>query len=276
VKDIYEAYKSGTAWEITLELLKNYEHGTLPPMLEQIENVFIIENDEIERIGYDLLFKGDNDTITDLLTFSDNMLQCHAYKMEKILLDLSQFLGPNPVYPSIPEFADIIEAIESMWSTDYITTLKNMKTAVSKLNDFSSSSGSGSNRNSESSDSSSDLDSLFAKVKNEILEIMDTRALYKISEAECIVDPENLDLKSAKKIYEEGVAEVENKHFTQAADKYLQAFEIANCLVLGKSYDWEEENPIWTTTSYLVLSGVIILVVIFCAMARFRKKRKSE
>ncbi len=253
VKDIYEPYKSGAAWEITLDLLENYGHDALPFHLNRIENVIINENDKIENISYKLLQNGKNTTVIDIITFSDIMLQCHAFKMEQIMLNLSQLIGNGngPISESTGDIDldSVINTIDTMWSTDYITSLQNMKHAVIELDALDG-------------------------IKCEILDIMRTAAWYKICEAESIVGQKDPDLKEAKRIYQEGVDEIDNEHFTNAAEKFLKAFEVADCLVTGEPYQWQEEEQIWTMQSYLIISTVIILVVILCAIVRFRKKNE--
>ena len=119
----------------------------------------------------------------------------------------------------------------------------------------------------------SNILTFFDNINIGILHIMDSAAFYKINEAECIVGEKNSDLQACRKIYQDGLEEAKQEHFKKAAEKFIQAFEIANCLVTGEPYFWENEQQIWTTTSYLILSVVILLVVLFSAVVKYRKKK---
>ena len=179
------------------------------------------------------------------------MMQCHAFKMEQLMLNLSGIIGNGPISESAGDIDidSVINTIDTMWSTDYITSLERMKQAVTELDALDG-------------------------IKCEILEIMRTAAWYKIREAECIVGQKDSDLKEAKRIYQEGVDEINNEHFTNAAEKFLTAFKVADCLVTGEPYQWQEDEQTWTMQSYLIVSTVIILVVILCAIVKFRKRNE--
>jgi hypothetical protein len=125
----------------------------------------------------------------------------------------------------------------------------------------------------EISGSSSNGGSLTAELNHKILEIMRTAAWYKISQAECFISEKDSVLKESKKIYQEGLKEFENGHYTKAADKFYQAFEIANCLVKGEEYHFDEGEAFWANNSYLIVSGVIIFVVIIVGIIKFRRRK---
>ncbi len=257
--DIYEPYKSGAAWEITFELLNNYGHGNLKSWLEKIESVIIAENDEIEELCYELLNRLNRTKVIEFLTFSDFMLQATGYKMEQILLNLSQIVRPLERRGSdAVDIADVYNSINEMWSTDYTQTIKGMESTIKKIHSY--------NQNTES-------DKTLDNIIGGILDIMKTAASSKINQAECVVSEKNEGLKKSKKLYEQGLEETKDGHATHAADKFSKAFQIANSLVLGKDYERDKDNQIWANNSFWIVSGIIILVVIICAGYSIKRRR---
>jgi len=124
--DIYEAYKTEKAAELSLELLDIYQHDTLTPYFKKVEEVFLNETEEHEKITTKLI---ENDfNVTELLTILDTSIQEQAWLTEQIWLEL----GKN--YNSDPE---IIEIIGDIWEKNYTVSLDLMELAVDKLKNIS-------------------------------------------------------------------------------------------------------------------------------------------
>ncbi len=124
--DIYEAYKTEKAAELSLELLDIYQHDTLTPYFIKVEEVFLNETEEHEKITNKLI---ENDfNVSELLTILDTSIQEQAWLTEQIWLEV----GKN--YNSDPE---IIEIIGDIWEKNYTFSLDLMELAIDKLKNIS-------------------------------------------------------------------------------------------------------------------------------------------
>ena len=124
--DIYEAYKTENAAELSLELLDIYQHDTLTPYFKKVEEVFLNETEEHEKITNKLI---ENDfDVSEFLTILDTSIQEQAWLTEQIWLEV----GKN--YNSDPE---IIEIIGNIWEKNYTVSLYLMELAVDKLKNIS-------------------------------------------------------------------------------------------------------------------------------------------
>lgn len=252
---IAEPYTTSRAWQQSLFLLNEYDHGVLTPTLEKIENIIIIENDEIENICYKLLGEKDNTNIIDILTYSDNMLQFNANKMGQILVYLPQLKVVN---------TEIFDSINNMWEKDYFHSLKNMKNI---LNDIKS--------NLKDSDSGSNID-LKKLLSIDILEILRYAAMFKINEAVSVSNDEDSGVKKSRVLYDEGLEHIKNEKYSEAGEKFYKAFEIANCVVKGEKYPFDEQEQTWIRNSFLIVSGLIIFIVVMVAIVKWRKGKFKD
>lgn len=120
--DIYEAYKTEKAAELSLELLDIYQHDTLTPYFKKAEEVFLNETDEHEKITTKLI---DNDIdVAELLTILDTSIQEQAWLTEQIWFEIGNNYNSNP---------EIIEIIGDIWEKNYSVSLNLMELAVDKL-----------------------------------------------------------------------------------------------------------------------------------------------
>ncbi len=121
--DIYEPYKTGEAAELSLELLESYGNKNLLSYLNDIEEVFLKENDEMEEVAEYLLQK--NRDVSDFLTVIDMGMQKQAMLTQQIW---SKTKGET-------EF----DLIKNMWQNNYSISLEMMENVVYALNNISGS-----------------------------------------------------------------------------------------------------------------------------------------
>jgi hypothetical protein len=120
--DIYEAYKTGKAAELSIDLLNIYQHDTLTSYFFRVEKVFLNETYEHEKIAKNLIDK-DID-IRELLTVFDINIQKQAWLTEKIWLEVGEKYNRNP---------EIIDIIAGIWERNYSVSLDVMESAIDKL-----------------------------------------------------------------------------------------------------------------------------------------------
>jgi hypothetical protein len=123
VKDIYAPYKSGKVAEISLKLLEKYGHGTLTPLFEEVENVFLKENEEIENIVKNHLKNKNQSVISEIFTVSDTEMQRQAFITLTLWLNLAE-LGDSY----------IAAQIGCIWDDNYYSSIMNIKRAINNVN----------------------------------------------------------------------------------------------------------------------------------------------
>ena len=310
-KDIYEPYKSGSAWNISLRLLENYSHGSLPALMEPVESVIITESSGIENTSRRLMTHHENitnGTLTELLTLNDNMLQRHAYQMQQILLNVTQ-LNMSGVNDSIAAEIDaVVKNVTLYWDTDYIHTLCNLKYLMVDIYNLIEEMETENNTRNNNSNNAKILDEL----NRDLLSIIDTAARYKIKMAELVAGSAHPKVENAKLNYEVGWEEIDNGSFAVGCDKVIYGFWVADELVEnvtaaggngngddvdgddnggdddggGDDDDGGEENGDkdkdidhtldWLGLSYICTPWIILLVVFICIIAMWRKGRDDE
>ncbi len=114
--EVYEPYQTGEAAQLSLDLLKKYEHDTLVSPCQSVETVFLAETNLSEEIAHALIHLNVN--ITPFMTDVDVGMQEQAYLTEQLWLAL-----PNSSRG----------IIGSLWSTNYTVSLQTMREAVGIL-----------------------------------------------------------------------------------------------------------------------------------------------
>jgi hypothetical protein len=120
--DLYDLYQTGVAAALSLELLHQYGHGTLTPLCQSVETVFLAENEINELIARQMLQNGTN--ITAFLTTMDRGMQEQAFLTEQLWL-----YTPNASQG----------IVENIWMNNYTMSLERMQRAVSFLKNISGS-----------------------------------------------------------------------------------------------------------------------------------------
>ncbi len=125
--DIYDPYETGEAAELSLNLLKEYGHGTLSNNFSKIEDVFLYETDFAEQIVKTIT---SNQKISNFLTQIDTGMQKQAYLTEQIWMKTSSVSNKKN-----KQF--IIDILCGIWNSNYSSSLFLMKDSVNKLRNIS-------------------------------------------------------------------------------------------------------------------------------------------
>ncbi len=125
--DIYGPYKTGDAAQISLDLYNLYDHDGLVKNFCKVEDVFINEIEEMEKISIDYILN--NTDVSEFLTTIDMSMQKQAYLTEEIWKAIDK----------IENKEKLIGIIENIWGENYIDTLENIKNALLKIEEISES-----------------------------------------------------------------------------------------------------------------------------------------
>jgi hypothetical protein len=85
--DIYYPYQTGDAAALSLELLHKYGHGTLTTLCQNVEDVFLSENEANEILADQMIHNASD--IIPFLTAMDCCMQKQAYLTEQLWLNAS-------------------------------------------------------------------------------------------------------------------------------------------------------------------------------------------
>jgi len=118
--DIYDPYQTGDAAQLSLDLLKKYGHSALIPSCENVEEVFLAENNISETIAHAFIHNEIN--ITLFMTVIDRGMQEQAYLTEQL------WLGESNATRDI---------IDTIWKDNYSTSLDMMGNVASILQTMS-------------------------------------------------------------------------------------------------------------------------------------------
>ena len=118
--DFFDPYQTGEAAALSLELLHLYGHGTLTSLCQNVENVFLSENEENEILAHQMIHNASD--ITPFLTALDRGMQEQAFLTEQLWLG-----APNASR----------EIIENIWMGNYTLSLQRMQQTVSVLKNIS-------------------------------------------------------------------------------------------------------------------------------------------
>ena len=125
--DIYDPYETGDAAELSLNLLKEFGHGTLINNFSKVENVFLYETDFAEQVVKTIT---DDQKISDFLTQIDIGMQNQAYLTEQIWMKSSSVSNKEAKQK-------IIDVIAGIWKRNYSTSLILMKDSINTLKNIS-------------------------------------------------------------------------------------------------------------------------------------------
>jgi hypothetical protein len=120
--DIYDPYQTGEAAALSLELLHHYGHGTLTSLCQNVEDVFLSENEANEKLAYQLIHNASD--IILFLTAVDQNMQEQAFLTEQLWLNASN------VSQGI---------IENIWMDNYTVSIERIQKAISVLKNISGS-----------------------------------------------------------------------------------------------------------------------------------------
>ena len=120
--DIYDPYQTGEAAALSLELLHHYGHGTLTSLCQNVEDVFLSENEANEKLAYQLIHNASD--IILFLTAVDQNMQEQAFLTEQLWLNASN------VSQGI---------IENIWMDNYSVSIERIQKAISVLKNISGS-----------------------------------------------------------------------------------------------------------------------------------------
>ena len=120
--DIFDPYENGEAAQLCQNLFKIYGYNNLS-CFNNIENVFLYENEIIENIAVNII---EEEILSDFLTIFDINAQKQAYLTEKIWFDIDNLINQN-------EKELCINIIENNWGLSYSNSLINMKYTVLNL-----------------------------------------------------------------------------------------------------------------------------------------------
>jgi len=118
--DIYDPYETGEAAALCLELLHHYGHGTLTSLCQNVEDVFLSENEVNEILAYQMLQNASD--ITLFLTVMDCCMQEQAFLTEQLWLN-----APNASQG----------IIRNIWMENYTVSFERMQKAMFLLKKIS-------------------------------------------------------------------------------------------------------------------------------------------
>jgi len=120
--DIYDPYETGEAAALSLELLEHYGHGTLTSLCQNVEDVFISENEANEILADQMIHNASD--ITSFLTARDLCMQEQAFLTEQLWLNTSKASQG---------------IIGSIWMENYSVSFNRIQKAMSRLENISGS-----------------------------------------------------------------------------------------------------------------------------------------
>lgn len=128
--DIFDVYETGEAAQLCQNLFEIYGYDNLTSF-EEVENIFLFENEIIEKIAENQINK--KDVVSNILTIFDNSVQKQAYLVENIWYELNNIVDIN-------EKTIFTQIINDIWIEDYNNSFENMKNSILELNKYNSSS----------------------------------------------------------------------------------------------------------------------------------------
>jgi hypothetical protein len=127
-QEIYTPYQDGTAHMMAQELLQLYGHGTLTPLITNMENIFLLETERVESHALSYLRGGHTKKASDLLTVSDLSIQKQGFIWESILYELTG------IGSGIQD--TIFNSLNRVWTQNYLHSLSNIQETVELLTSF--------------------------------------------------------------------------------------------------------------------------------------------
>ncbi len=227
--DIYEPYKTGQAAEISIELLDLYGHDTLTPVFIRVEDVFLNETMEHEKMANTLIENGSD--VSEFLTIVDTSIQEQAWLTEQIWLEVSK---------SSNNKQEIIEIIGNIWGENYSVSLDLMASAIDSLRDISES-------------------RITGKITDIALNICESR----INAAQTI----GKNISTSYEDYNNGKKLIEQGDYSSGFQLIKNAFRATDMLLKGKSFSENisrEENE-----GIEIPSEIGFIVIVFATVIVF-------
>jgi hypothetical protein len=126
------------SYYIPVVLLENYSHGELTPILERVEDVLINENNFIEDLCLKFNFSM-NETLQNILLFTDGILQQNAFDMQRILeqvVRIRRLISNSEPIEDIDRINRVINTINKMWDQDFNRSYTGFKLALIEIQEI--------------------------------------------------------------------------------------------------------------------------------------------
>jgi hypothetical protein len=236
--DIYDAYETGEAAELSLVLLNEYGHKKLEESFSNVEEVFLNEIDAAEKIS---LKRIDNsNVVSNYLTIVDNSMQKQAYLTQEIWLDISKIKNEE----TKDEIKNIVNAI---WKNNYSSTLENIKNSVYNITKLPK--------------------NIVNKLCNIGLEICKS----KIDSAVAL----EKDCSSVNDLYKKASQQIEDEKYELGFDNIIKSFNKCNRIINGQSINNENDKNKSINANFPLITFIILLIVgiIFLIIVGLKQKR---
>ena len=213
----------------------------------KVEDVFFYETDSVEEISRDLL--ASNIDVSNFLTIIDVSMQRQAYLTEEIWMDISAISNQN-------KKQGVTILIDSLWDTNYESSLKNMKNALLIF----------------------EKDPETFKIKENVVDIVLDICRSRIDAAKLI----GKQTRIVEEEYMDGRKLIKQGEYESGFDSIQKAFTQSNMLIEGqtlkdvKSLE-KEDKKISTVLFFMILIIVIVIVVLLHIFSsRFRKSNQKH
>ena len=237
--DIYNSYETGEAAELSLNLLKEYGHGTLSNNFSKIEDVFLYETDFTEQIVKTMT---SDQKISCFLTQIDTGMQKQAYLTEQIWMKTSSI--SNEKNKQL-----IIDILSGIWNSNYSSSLFLMKDSVNKLENISN------------------IDFILDKICEIALDICKLRIVT--------VDTLGKNFQNAQLEYEAGSNLFKKGEYNLGFDHIEKAFIKCEYLIKGQIIPSANEsvknNNLENAIYFFVIILLVLAVFLFFRLKSFKK-----
>lgn len=238
-QDIYAPYRDGTAHMLAQELLHLYGHGTLIPLITNIEKIFLLETERVESHAVSYLREGHIRKASDLLTVSDLSIQKQGFIWENILYDLTGIKS---------EIQDeIFTSLTQIWTQNYLYSLPRIQKTLELLTSFQT-----------------PTDHTINSLKDKLL-------LLALNITECKINQASIISNVSQDIYvddlEQGKHLLNNGEYEAGFHHLSLAYSNANNIILGKPSDTQSHGKhfsldIWIPVS-LLLAVLLMLPLVY-------------
>ena len=235
--DIYEAYKTGEAAELSLELLESYGNQNLISYICNVEDVFLHETEDMEEIAEELLQNSFD--VSSFLTVVDMGMQKQAMLTQQIWSEAFE-----------QELEDV-NLIKNMWQNNYSHSLEMMENAVYVLSNISGSSD------------------VIDKIIEIIISICETRMNA--------VNSVGIDISTVKEEFETGSNFVQRDNYKSGFDHLNKAYSYSKMLLSGEETPWlftknvetDKDEEIWTDFNIFLMAVLCITIFIILLKKKY-------
>jgi hypothetical protein len=230
--DIYDAYKTGEAAELSINLLNEYRHKTLEESFSNVEEVFLNEIDFAEKISLKII--DEMNVISDYLTIVDNAMQKQAFITEEIWLDISKIKDEE-------EKRESKEIINSIWIKNYSFSLEKMKNSINNITLISK------------------------KIVNNICNIALDICKSRIDSAIAL----GKNCPSANNMYKKASQQIKDGKYELGFDNIIKSFSRCERIIKGQNFNaavnkntLKKFNPLFNASIILLVVGIVILIIV--------------